>query len=269
MPTAGRSRAPVSAVVVSRNEAAELDSCLATLAFCAEIIVVDLESEDDTAKVAEAHGARVLRRPLVPTVERARADIAGEAANDWLLFTDPDEELPPALARQVEELVARDPPNVAVVYAPIQYRFGGRPLEGTVWGGIKERRLLVRRDRVELSSLIYSGVRVLPGFTSQSLPYSGDNAIDHAWVAGWRDLASKHRRYARASSVDRREAGEQTGWRAVAGLPVCSFADSYVRKRGYRDGLTGLALSLFWSGFSTWSELLLLGELRRTKVRPR
>ena len=254
-------RLPVSAIVVSRNEAAELARCLATLDFCAEILIIDLESNDDTASVAASYGARVLRRPLVPSVERARFGVVAEARHDWLLFTDPDEELPAALARQVAEHLSSGDPQVAVVFAPIQYRFGDRPLRGTVWGGLKERRLLVHSHRVELTPVIYSGVRLRPGFTTASLPYIGDNAIDHHWVSGYRDLVRKHRRYARLAGEDREAVGETTGYRRIVRLPVESFVESFVRKQGYRDGFTGLALSLFWAWFTTASELALKRSL--------
>src|SRR5581483_5092839 len=90
--------APVTAVVSSHNEARLLERCLPTLAFCDEVLVIDIASEDDTTSVAEAHGARVLRHEWVPIAERARMELVGEASHDWLLFMDPDETMPPALA---------------------------------------------------------------------------------------------------------------------------------------------------------------------------
>jgi len=70
------SRLPLSAIVTSRNEARLLGRCLDAIAFCEELIVVDLESDDDTAAVAAAHGARVVRHPLVPIAEAARVTVA-------------------------------------------------------------------------------------------------------------------------------------------------------------------------------------------------
>ncbi|HEY2074117.1 MAG TPA: glycosyltransferase, partial [Gaiellaceae bacterium] len=77
----------------SRNEGHLLGPCLDSIAFCDEIIVVDLESNDDTVAVAEAHGARVVRHPLVPIAEAARVTVAPQARHDWLLVVDPDEEV--------------------------------------------------------------------------------------------------------------------------------------------------------------------------------
>jgi glycosyltransferase involved in cell wall biosynthesis len=254
-------RLPITAVVVSRNEAGLLARCLPTIRFCDEILVVDLESEDDTAATAEAAGARVLRRRPVDSVERARYDAVGEARHDWLLFTDPDEQVPLALAVEVAELLPRLEADVALVYGPIQYRFGSRLLHGTVWGGPHWRRFLVRRDAVEITSVIYSGTLLRDGYRSVELPFSAEKAIVHYWAAGYLDLVRKHRRYVRVAAEDRARAGETTGWRAIAHTPWRSFRESFVEKRGYRDGLTGLVLSLFWAWHSTRSELALKRRL--------
>src|ERR1700730_5439247 len=50
-------RAPVTAIVASRNEASLLRRGLPELRFCDEVIVIDIDSSDDTAAVAEAAGA--------------------------------------------------------------------------------------------------------------------------------------------------------------------------------------------------------------------
>jgi len=257
---------PLTALVASRNESRLLERCLPTLAFCDEVVVIDLDSDDDTATVAEAHGARVVRHELVPIGEWARITVAPQARHDWLLVVDPDEEVPPALARELAKLLPTLGEGVAAVDAPIQYHFRGKPLSGTPWGGPNRRRLLVRRDAVELTRRIWGGMRILPGREVVELPFTPETAIVHRWADGYRDLLAKHRRYLRLEPASRFEAGEITGYRAVAGMPWRSFRESFATKKGYRDGLDGLALSLFWAGFRTLAELRLL---RKHGIRPR
>ena len=50
----------LSAIIITRNEAADILDCLASVAFCDERIVVDCGSEDETVQRAEAAGARVV-----------------------------------------------------------------------------------------------------------------------------------------------------------------------------------------------------------------
>jgi glycosyltransferase involved in cell wall biosynthesis len=256
-------RLPLSAIVGSRNEGSLLRRCLPSIAFCDEVIVVDIASTDDTAAVATEHGATVVRHAYVPIAEWARVTVAPRARHDLLLVVDPDEEVPPALADELAHLLPELPPDVAAVDAPRQYYFRGRPLRGTVWGGPNRRRLLVRRSAVELTPAIWGGMRLNDGFRVLQLPFTGETAIVHRWAGGYRELAGRHRRYLRLERRDRADAGEITGLRAALAMPWRSFRESFVAKRGYLDGLRGLALSLFWAAFRTAGEVELLRELRR------
>ena len=228
--------------------------------------MIDVESSDDTAAVAEAHGARVVRHPYVPIAEAARVTVAPQARHDWLLVVDPDEEVPPALAREVAALLPTLEDDVAAVDAPRQYYFAGRPLRGTVWGGPNKRRLLVRRSAVTLTPAIWGGMTIHEGYRVVELPFTAETAIVHRWARGWRELAERHRRYLRLEPEDRAAAGEVTGWRAVLSMPWRAFRESYVTRRGYLDGITGLRLSLFWAVFRTRGELALLRRLRSTTL---
>ncbi|MFN2628971.1 MAG: glycosyltransferase [Gaiellaceae bacterium] len=268
MTAAGRSadsKLPVTAVVASRNEAAELARCLPTLAFCDEVIVIDVDSSDETPRTAEAHGARVVRHGFVPIAEWARISVVPAARHSWILLTDPDEEIPGALADEVATTLSSIPDDVAIVWAPIQFFFGCRALRGTVWGGENRRRFLVRREGVELGKTVFGGTQLREGFRSLELPFRPETAIRHHWVSGYRDWLGKHRRYLALDRNARRRAGEVTGLRAVAGRPARSFYDSFVVKKGYRDGLTGLGLSMLWALYSAASEIALLRELRRPR----
>ncbi len=246
----------------SRNEAHLLGRCLDSIAFCAELIVVDVDSSDDTVAVAEHHGARVIRHGYVPIAEAARVAIAPQARYDWILVVDPDEVVPPAPAEEVAKLLPVVPADVAAVDAPRQYLFAGRPLQGTVWGGANRRRLLVRRTAVTLTPAIWGGMTIHDGYRVLDLPFTPETAIAHYWAESYRELFARHRRYLRLERRDRANAGEVTGWRAVLTMPGREFWWSFVVKRGYLDGLTGLALSLFWAWFRTAGDLVLLKELR-------
>jgi glycosyltransferase involved in cell wall biosynthesis len=250
-------------MVSSHNEARLLERSLPTLAFCDELIVIDIASDDDTAAVAEANGARVIHHAWVPIAERARLGLVGEASHDWLLFMDPDETMPPALAAELADLVPRLADDVGVVDCPWQFYFRDRPLRGTMWGGVTRKRTLARRGGAELRPTVHSGTKPLPGFRIEGVRYTGDNAIAHYWAAGWRSLIAKHWRYVKLEGVDRRSQGLVTGLRDILATPLPAFAESFVRRRGYRDGATGLGLSLLWAAYATAAKIALLKEIRR------
>jgi hypothetical protein len=256
---------PITAIIASHNEADLLAERLPELVFCREILVVDLESNDGTAAVAAAAGpgVRLLRRPLAPIVELVRAEVAGEAAEDWLLLIDPDESVPPALAADVRRVFASLPPRVGAVDCPWQFWFRGSPLRGTVWGGISRKRVLVRRDAVDLPLTVHARIQLRPGYELRSIDYTGDNAIAHHWAPGYRALVAKHVRYLRHEGRARAGLGLVTGYRDILRTPWRGFAESFVARRGFRDGGRGLLLSVLWASYSTAAQVALLRELRR------
>jgi (heptosyl)LPS beta-1,4-glucosyltransferase len=256
-------------MIGSHNEAKLLARCLPGVAFCDEVIVIDIDSHDGTADVARANGARVIEHAWVPIAERARLELVGEAHHDWLLFLDPDEVLPPPLAAQLTEIVPALPADVAVVDCPWRFYFRERPLHGTFWGGVNRKRTLARRGGAELRPTVHSGTRPLPGFRAEIVEYTGDNAIAHYWAAGYRDLIEKHWRYLKLEGPDRASQGMVTGYKDIARTPVPAFWESFVRRRGYRDGIDGFLLSVLWSVYATGAKIALLLELRRRRTTRR
>ena len=79
----------ISALVHARNDAQCIGRALDSLRPCDEVIVVDHDSDDETAKIARAHGAKV--KKAVPGVEDGT--YALDAANDWVLCIEPCEAL--------------------------------------------------------------------------------------------------------------------------------------------------------------------------------
>lgn len=110
----------LSIIVPAFNEAAYIENCLAAirtalaanseLISAAETIVVDNNSTDATAALAEAAGARVVHEP-VNQISRARNAGAGAATGDWLVFVDADSQLSADLLRAV--LLAAQEPGFA------------------------------------------------------------------------------------------------------------------------------------------------------------
>src|SRR3954464_11302618 len=98
-------RAPISACVITLNEADRIEACIESLAFCDEVVVVDSGSSDATRALAAAKGARVLTNTFAGY--RAQKDFAVRAArHDWVLCLDADERVTAPLRAAIERVQA-------------------------------------------------------------------------------------------------------------------------------------------------------------------
>jgi glycosyltransferase involved in cell wall biosynthesis len=98
-------RAPLSGVVTTLDNAATLDACLASLAFCDELVVLDSGSRDATQAIAERHGARVAVQAFQGYGPQKQAAI-DLATHDWVLLLDADEHLTAAGRDAIERALA-------------------------------------------------------------------------------------------------------------------------------------------------------------------
>lgn len=98
-------RQPLSVFVTTFNNAATLPACLASVAFAAEIVVLDSGSSDDTQAIARAHGAQVFVEPLKGYGPQKQSAL-DKTTHDWVLLLDADEELTPEAAEEIQRVLA-------------------------------------------------------------------------------------------------------------------------------------------------------------------
>ena len=98
-------RPPLSAVVTCFDNAATLAACLASLAFCEDLVVLDSGSSDASRDIAAAHGARVFVEPFKGYGPQKQSAV-DKAAHDWVLLLDADEEMTPDGRARIEAELA-------------------------------------------------------------------------------------------------------------------------------------------------------------------
>ena len=98
--TRRRGARPCSAVVITRNEEQRLATCLASLAWADEIVVVDAESTDRTVEIARGFTDRVVVRPW-PGFAAQKNFAADQARHEWVLSVDADEEVSAELRAEI------------------------------------------------------------------------------------------------------------------------------------------------------------------------
>ncbi|OHV08940.1 glycosyltransferase family 2 protein [Kushneria phosphatilytica] len=103
---------PISGVVITLDEADNIEGCLTSLSqVCSELIVVDSGSSDDTCERARAMGARVIHQPYLGDGLQKNVG-PRHAAHRWVLSLDADERLTEQAVSVIRALVlAEDGPD--------------------------------------------------------------------------------------------------------------------------------------------------------------
>ncbi len=251
------SRAPLSAVLITRNAATVLDSCLESLAFADEIVVVDSASSDRTIDIAERYGARVVQKEWLG-FGRQKQFAVEQARHDWVLCLDADERVSPELAQSISAAVVA--PVSPVYRMARRNRFLGRWLSHGEGYPDWSPRLFNRMNARWSDDLVHEKVlfSVTPGTLQGDLMH--DSSDD---LAAYLD---RQNRYTTLAARQAFELGRSVGLLHLLASPVMRFFKFYVFRLGFLDGLAGL-LHISIGCINSYIKYAKLIELRRAERR--
>lgn len=233
----------LSAVLITRNEEANLPGCLASLSGLAdEIVIVDSRSTDRTVEVATAAGARVVSHDFTG-FGAAKQRALELASGAWVLSVDADERVTPALADEIRSVLSAEPPvngylvRRDVFFLGKRLRFGGM---GNDW----VLRLFRRAGARFSLSPVHEHVEV-PGRTGRL-----GAALEHHAYRTLAEHVEKMNRYTDIQARMKAERGVRyRAWMWVR-LPWEVFARCVLRL-GLLDGTAGVMFATM-SAYSAW-----------------
>ena len=244
--------ATCGAAILARNDAPNLRWALRSLAWCDEIVVVDMESDDDTAEVARAAGARVLTAPLVREFDQARRALLGACLTDWVLLLDCDEIVPPPLAERLRQVV--DAGNVDIAEMAFCNYLGDWRIQSCgYWPDYHAR--LFRRNVVEVTGRVDDYLRFDPDARRLRLPPTPELSIHHFTYRDVSHFVAKMAEYTYLRAALNIERGRRPSLARVVGAPVKEFLRRFLLLGGIREGWRGLSLSLLLATYRLLFEL--------------
>ena len=225
----------LTVTVITRNESANIDAALASVAWADEIIVIDAESTDETASIARRRGARVEVRPW-PGYSQQKNYAASIASHDWILSLDADERVPAELASEIGALLASEPARRGYRIPRVTF-YLGRWIRGTDWYPDYQLRLYDRRAGTWIERRVHESVRVEgePGRLENDLQHFAYRDISH-------HLATIDR-YTTLAAEEIVTAGRPPSAAALFFHPPFAFFRNYVLRRGFTLGAAGLTIS--------------------------
>jgi glycosyltransferase involved in cell wall biosynthesis len=248
---------PISVMVVGYNEGKLLPACLESIRFCDEILYTDLGSSDNSIEIAKQYNAIIYKRDKanVPSGEIAQAEVVNYTKNEWVIFIDPDEVVDIALQKLIvgefENITSN--PLIGAVTVPWQFYFKRRKLLGTIWGGINRKFFLVNKHRFDFLPITHYGRTLKIEFTQYDVPENKGktNVLHHYWMNSYVVFIKKHLRYLKKEGTDEYNRHRRSSIKKIMLSPFKEFYFSMFTKKGYKDLLIGLFLSIFWAFYKT------------------
>jgi len=227
----------LSVVVITKNEAAVIARCLASVAWADEIIVLDSGSVDDTAEIARQHGAKVTTYTDWPGFGPQKNRALALATGDWVLSLDADEWVSAELHAEIANVCAVADHCLAF-RIPRQSSYCGRVMRHSGWWPDYVTRLFKRgaakfSDDLVHEKLLVSGIT---GTLAQPLMHEAIRDLEQA--------IRKMDAYSSAGAESLARRGRQASLFTAIGHGAWTFVRTYFLRRGFLDGREGFMLAV-------------------------
>jgi glycosyltransferase involved in cell wall biosynthesis len=227
----------VSAVVITRNEAARLASCLEALAWADEIVVVDDVSTDDSAAIARRFTPLVIVHAHEGENWDLNKNVGMQAATgDWVLLIDADERATPELVAEIRRVIASDPAEAGFWLPRREHYFGYHPRHAA--SSARVLRLFRRGAARFEGQHLHEHPRVDGAIGTLAQP------LDHFAYATIAEYVEKTNRYTSHEARHLYAQGRRAGFRELVIEPLRFFRFRYWKLGGYKDGMPGLVYCL-------------------------
>lgn len=227
----------LSAIIITRNESANIADCLRSLDFADEVIVLDNASTDGTADIAKALGAKVAVTEDWPGFGPQKNRVLALARGEWVLSVDADERVPPALRDEILSAMANS--SARDVYGfPRLSSYCGQFMKHSGWQPDVVVRLF-RRDSARFSDdLVHERLVAVGPIGTLNTP------LMHLSFPSFESVLDKVNRYSTAGAAGMARKGRSASLWSAIGHGVWAFFRTYFLRCGFLDGQLGLALAI-------------------------
>ena len=268
----------ISVVILTHNEAINIERCLASVAWSDDVVVIDSGSADGTCEIAERLGARVLFRPFDNFAEQRNFALDhGQIRHKWVLHLDADEEVSTELKAEMMEVAAHSP-GKAAYRVPFRLMLMRQWLKHSgMYPGYQVR--FGSRDRLRFH-MVGHGQR--ESLQPQDVGTLRGHLVHHNFSKGMSEWLAKHARYARDEAATAFDLSRRHRWtdllksrdsserrrvlkdlsNAMPMRPFLRFAYVYLLRRGFLDGRAGLRYALLMAVYQWMIDLNII-ELRQ------
>ncbi len=236
----------ISAIIIAKNEADQIEDCIKSLSFVDEIILVDNGSTDDTLNIAKKYKTEIVE---VQGLDFSYLRNIGreKAKNTWLLYIDTDERISQELQKEILNCVNKKTSFQAYNLKRQNYYLGKQwPKKENMVRLMKKNVLIGWQGALHETPIINGKIGYLQNlmfhYTHRSLKEMIDKTNEWSEVEASLRFQNNH--------------PQMTWWRFIRVI-ISSFYQTFIMSEGYKAGTIGLIEGIYqaYSMFITYAKL--------------
>ncbi|MDJ0338357.1 glycosyltransferase family 2 protein [Cryobacterium sp. PH31-O1] len=238
-----------SIIILTKNETLHIKRAVNSAHDFAEVLVVDSSSTDDTCRLAENAGAKIIQFDWNGAYPKKKEWALTKAAYDWVIYLDADEYLTESLVAEIRSTISAEISTAFEV--PLKYFWLGKELRH---GHRVSKRIGIRTsqstwprpDDLDVKNMWEVEGHYQPEVLGNVAKLS--SPLGHDDQDGLYDYFSRHNRYSdwEASMLTKKDQESLSNrsylGRIAANLPAKStlfLIYSYILRGGFLDGRSG------------------------------
>lgn len=237
----------LSVVIPTYNEEDYLYRALYSVKFADEIIVVDSFSSDNTLEIAKQFNCKIVERKF-DNFSNQKNYALQFATCDWVLFLDADERITSSLQQEISDTINQ------AKHTAYKLNFPHFFMNRFLYHHSSNVTRLVLREKCHFEGSVHEKL-VVKGSIGKL-----KNPVLHYTYKGLEHYLKKRDVYAWFQAEQLQTKGKKATYLQLIFKPFFRFFSSYVLKRGFMDGIPGLAISGInaYGVFSRYAKLMLL-----------
>jgi glycosyltransferase involved in cell wall biosynthesis len=226
----------ISVTVITKNEVAIIRTCLESVAWADEIIVVDSGSTDGTVEICREYTDKIILTDW-PGFGPQKNRALEMATKDWVLSLDADERVTPELREEMQAAMT-DPGTRAAFAMPRRSSYCGKPMRHSGWWPDYVTRLF-RRGQARFSDDLVHERLIVEGSVGRLR-----EPLLHEAFSDLDEVLDTMNRYSTAGARMMHDRKERAGLSTALLHGLWSFLSTYFLRAGFLDGKEGLMLAV-------------------------
>lgn len=249
----------ISVVILTKNEESLIKTCLESVKWVDEIIIVDNGSTDKTLDIAKKYTDKIVTMDTNDFSQRRNRGMK-EAKGDWVLYIDSDERVLKNLKEEITSIISSEDSKSAYALSRINIIFG----EKVTYGPYQHDWMIRLFKKADFETWIgkvheYGKFKGELGYAKNSLIHLTHRNLDH--------IVFKSLNWSHIDAKLRLDAGHppMAGWRFVR-IVLSEMVQQGIIRKGFFNGAIG-SMDALLQVFSMFMTYVRLWELQQPQTR--